>query len=146
MPKTTRSPDISESEVRNSNGKVVRFNVGGGGEELAKKSGKSKGKKSKKLSKSRKSAKSGKNWLKSGNSPNFGATEARPNFLTLEARAAFNHLRLAFTKALILCHFDPECHIWIETDALGYAIDGLLSQLTSGTSPKRVVIKADLGQ
>ena len=40
-------------------------------------------------------------------------------------------MRQAFTKAPILQHFDPECHIRIETDASGYAIGGVLSQLTS---------------
>ena len=40
-------------------------------------------------------------------------------------------MRQAFTKAPILRHFDPECHIRIETDASGYAIGGVLSQLTS---------------
>ena len=91
-------------------------------------------------------SKSGKNSSKSGNSPNFGATEAGPSFLTPEARSAFNRLRLAFTKAPILRHFDPECHIRIETDASGYAIGGVLSQLASGTSPDGIVTKVDLGQ
>ena len=36
-----------------------------------------------------------------------------------------------FLKAPILHHFDPKCHIRIETDASGYAIGGVLSQLTS---------------
>ena len=98
------------------------------------------------MAKSRKSFKSGKNSSKSGNSPNFGATETGPSFLTPEARSAFNRLRLAFTKAPILQHFDPECHIRIETDASGYAIGGVLSQLASGTSLDGVVTKADLGQ
>ena len=98
-----------------------------------------------KSSKSRKLAKSKKS-SKSGNSPNFGATETGPSFLTPKARSAFNRLRLTFTEAPIFRHFDPECHIWIETDALGYAISGVLSQLVSGTSPDRVVIKAHLGQ
>ena len=52
-------------------------------------------------------------------------------FLTLGAKEAFNRLRQAFTKALILQHFDPECHIWIETDASSYGIDGVLRQLSS---------------
>ena len=39
--------------------------------------------------------------------------------------------RLGFTKALILQHFDLECHIWIETNASNYAIGGVLSKLTS---------------
>ena len=76
--------------------------------EYAKKSGKSKGQKT---SKSQKSVKSRKNLSKSGNSSNFGATETGLSFLTLGAREAFNHLRLAFTKAPILQHFDLKCHI-----------------------------------
>ena len=116
--------------------------------EIAKKLGKSKGQKmskSQKSAKSRKSSKSGKNSSKSGNSPNFSATKSGPSFLTPKARSAFNRLRLAFTEALILRHFDPKCHIWIKTDALGYAISGVLSQLASGTSPDGVVTKTDLG-
>ena len=102
--------------------------------------------KTRKMSKSRKSSKSGKNSSKSGNSPNFGATGSGPSFLTPEARSAFNRLRLAFTKAPILWHFDPECHIRIETDALGYAISGVLSQLASGTRLNKIVTKIDLRQ
>ena len=60
----------------------------------------------------------------------IGATE-EPTFLTPYARETFNQLRQAFTKAPILQHFDPECHIRIETDNSGYAIKGVLSQLTS---------------
>ena len=55
----------------------------------------------------------------------------KPTFLTSNAKKAFNQLRQAFTKAPILQHFDLECHIRIETDALGYAIGGVWSQLTS---------------
>ncbi len=43
-------------------------------------------------------------------------------------------MRQAFLKAPILNHFDPERHIRIETDASGYAIGGVLSQLTSDNS------------
>ena len=43
-------------------------------------------------------------------------------------------MRQAFLKAPILHHFDPERHIRIETDASGYAIGGVLSQLTSDNS------------
>ena len=88
--------------------------VDGGGVEIAKMSEKSKGQKTSKSQKSAKSQKSfklGKNLSKNGNSPNFGATETGPSFLTLEARSAFNHLRLTFIEALILQYFDPECHI-----------------------------------
>ena len=143
-PAPSRNDDSRPASGRNDgDGEVDGFGVGGNGVEHAKKSGKSK---SEKTSKSRNSAKSGKKLSKSGNSTNFDATEDGPKFLTPDARTAFNHLRLAFTEAPILWHFDPECHIWIETDASGYAIGGVLSQLTSGTNPDGVVTKADLGQ
>ena len=48
-------------------------------------------------------------------------------YLTPKARLAFTILRKAFTKAPILWHFDPECHIRIETNVSGYAISGVLS-------------------
>ena len=54
-----------------------------------------------------------------------------PKFLISDAKKAFNRLRQAYTKALILQHFDPECYIWIETNVSGYAIEGVLSQLTT---------------
>ena len=139
---------------------VNGFSIGENGVEHAKKSGKSKSKKtskSRKLSKSGKSkgektsksqnsAKSGKKSSKSGNSTNFDATEDGPKFLTPDARTAFNRLRLAFTEAPILRHFDPECHIRIETDASGYAIGGVLSQLASETRSDGVVTKTNLSQ
>ena len=53
------------------------------------------------------------------------------SYLTPKARLAFTQLRKAFTKAPILQYFDLECHIRIEIDASGYAIDSLLSQLTN---------------
>ena len=53
------------------------------------------------------------------------------DFLTLGAKLAFAELRQAFVKAPILHYFDPERHIRIETDVSGYAIGGVLSQLTS---------------
>ena len=101
--------------------------------------------KSEKTFKSWNLAKSEKKLSKSGNSTNFDDTEDGQKFLTPDARTAFKRLRLAFTEAPILWHFDPECHIRIETDASGYAIGGVLSQLTSGTNPVGVVTKADLG-
>ncbi len=53
------------------------------------------------------------------------------SFLISKARKAFIELKKAFVKAPILNHFNPERHIQIEMDASGYAIDGILSQLTS---------------
>ena len=63
--------------------------------------------------------------------PVRGAEE--PSFLTPDARRAFTQLRQAFTKAPILQHFDPERYIRIKTDASGYAIGGILSQMTLET-------------
>ena len=136
------------------NGEINGISVGRNGVEYVKKLGKTS--KSRKLSKSGKSksekmSKSqnlakGKKLSKSRNLTNFDTTEVRPKFLTPNTRIAFNRLRLAFTEAPILQYFDPECHIRIETDALGYAIGGVLSQLTSGTNPARVVTNADLDQ
>ena len=51
--------------------------------------------------------------------------------LTSNPKEAFNHLKQAFTKALILWHFDLECYIRIETNVSGYVIGEVLSQLTS---------------
>ena len=51
-------------------------------------------------------------------------------YLTPKAKQAFTQLRQAFTKAPILRHFDPKCHIRIETVMSGYAIGEVLSQLT----------------
>src|SRR5438876_11900549 len=48
--------------------------------------------------------------------------------LTDSARGVFRKLRDAFTKALVLAHFDPKQPIRLETDASGYAIAGILSQ------------------
>ncbi len=64
---------------------------------------------------------------KSKSKANFAKANSGTDFLIPGAKEAFIHLQKAFTKALILRHFDPECHIRIETDALGYAIGGVLS-------------------
>ena len=60
--------------------------------------------------------------------PNIRAI-GEANFLTSNTKKVFNHLRLAFIKAPIFWHFDPESHIRIEIGASSYAIDGVLSQL-----------------
>ena len=54
-----------------------------------------------------------------------------PSFLIPNTRRAFTQLRQVFTQALILRHFDPERYIRIKTDAFGYAIGGVLSQMNS---------------
>ena len=48
-------------------------------------------------------------------------------FFTPGARLAFTKLRQVFIKAPILHHFNPECHIRIETDISGYAISRVLN-------------------
>ena len=97
------------------------------------------------MSKSQKLVKSRKESLKGENLPNFDTKENEPSFLIFDARTAFNHLRLTFTKALILWHFDPEYHIQIEIDVSSYAIGSVLSQLASKTRLDGVVTKTDLG-
>ena len=61
----------------------------------------------------------------------YGVEE--PSFLTPNTRWAFTQLRQAFTKAPIFQHFDPEHNIRIKTNAFGYTIGGILSQMTSET-------------
>ena len=129
------------------NGKVNGFSVGRNSVEYAKKSeklSKSRKLKSEKIFKSQNLAKSRKKLSKSGNSTNSNAIEYKKKILTTDARTAFYCLQLTFIEASILWHFDLECHIWIETNALGYIIYGVLSQLISGTNPKNVVTKTDL--
>ena len=65
------------------------------------------GKKARKTSKSKNSSKS---------------KTVGSDFLTPGAKLAFTKLRQAFLKAPILHHFDPERHIRIKTDTLGYTI------------------------
>lgn len=59
------------------------------------------------------------------------ADSSGADFLTSEAQTAFFRVQRAFTKASILYYSDPERHIKIETDASGYAISGVLSQIIS---------------
>ena len=59
-----------------------------------------------------------------------------------------NYLQLAFIKALILQHFDLKSHIQIKTNALSYAIDGVLSQLnldSNALSNNSNLNKSDFG-
>ena len=114
MLKTAALPERSNSDKLE-----VGDNEGGNGVsgvEIAKKLRKSKGQK---LSKSQKPAKPGKNLSKNGNAPNFNTKDGGPSFLTPDARKAFNRLRLVFTKASILWHFNPEYHIWIKINTFG---------------------------
>ena len=111
MLKTTVPPEkLTLERLGDGDGEADEFDVGGNSVGHAKKSGKlsKSGKsKSKKMSKSRNMAKSRKKLSKSGNSTNFDATKDGPNFLTRDAKTALNRLRLPFTEAPILQHFDP---------------------------------------
>ena len=49
-------------------------------------------------------------------------------YWTPEAQAAFKRLKVLFTKAPILHHFDPELPIYLYTDASGFACSGILCQ------------------
>ena len=49
------------------------------------------------------------------------------DFFTPGAKLAFTELRQAFIKTLILQYFDPERHMRVETNELGYAIGGVFS-------------------
>lgn len=75
---------------------------------------------------------------------NKSNTRKRSSFLTFGTKIVFNCLWLVFTKASILQYFNPENHIYIITDILSYVISNVLSQLTFGTSPDKIIIKADL--
>ena len=44
---------------------------------------------------------------------------------------SFYPIKASIHRSFILRHFDPNCHIWIETDASGYAISNMLNQLTN---------------
>jgi hypothetical protein len=47
---------------------------------------------------------------------------------TLMMIRSFAELRNVFTKAPVLTHFDPAGPIYLETDASGFAIAGIISQ------------------
>ena len=86
-------------------------------------------KKSKNYQISAKSRKAILNKIKISVNSTMAATADATGYLTPKARGAFTQLRQAFIEAPILWYFDPECHIRIETDASGYAITRVLSQL-----------------
>jgi RNase H-like domain found in reverse transcriptase len=46
-----------------------------------------------------------------------------------EAQHAFKNIKNTFVSAPVLCHFDPELHILLETDVSDYAITVILSQI-----------------
>ncbi len=132
---TSELSDARSLNIRandNNYNQEVKGDGSGAGADGRKVKNLSKAKKSKILAKFKKSAKAKKL------DTDFAKTKAneasRTDFFTSEARAAFIRLRKVFIEAPILHHFDPERHIWIETDASGYTISGVLSQLASDLS------------
>ena len=61
----------------------------------------------------------------------FKFKKTKSDFLIPGARNTFTKLRQAYIKVLIFHHFDPECYIRVKTNASGYAIGRVFSQLTS---------------
>lgn len=61
---------------------------------------------------------------------NTGFLAFGTGFFTLGTRLTFTKLREVFNITPILHYFNPESHIQIETNASGYAIGGIFSQLT----------------
>lgn len=55
----------------------------------------------------------------------------KADFVNLGAKKVFTYLKKAFIKTLLLHHLEPKHYIYIETNVLGYAISGILHQLTS---------------
>lgn len=58
-----------------------------------------------------------------------GRNKKEPFVWTAEAAEAFRNLKAAFTTASILKHFDVDLRILVETNASGFAVAGILSQL-----------------
>ena len=132
---STANSERTEDEV-GSKSMVGNSMVGGG-----KATNPTKGKNQAKTTKSKILVKS-----KNHNFPMSMTKEAGTGFFTPKARLAFTQLRQTFVEAPIFHHFDSKSHIRIETDASGYAIGGILSQLSSGTRPDKVGTKDDLSQ
>ena len=84
-----------------------------------------KSRKSQRTAKSKKSIRAKK--AEASRAKNLGQSNT---FLTADARKTFTKLSQAFIKVPILNHFISKHHIRIEMDASGYAIGGILSQLT----------------
>src|ERR1700731_2470279 len=53
---------------------------------------------------------------------------------TVDCQVAFDHLKLAFTSAPVLMHYDPENPTVVETDGSEYAIVAILSQIDQTTN------------
>ena len=59
-------------------------------------------------------------------------TRYRDFHRTAECQKAFDDLKVAFTSAPILAHYDPTRETWVETDASDFVVSGVLSQIIDG--------------
>ena len=57
--------------------------------------------------------------------------------LTKEVRTTFEELKVAFTTAPVLQHYNTNLPVRLETDASGFAILGILSQQNNEESPEK---------
>ena len=51
---------------------------------------------------------------------------------TTECQQAFEDMKISFTSAPILAHYDPRLETWVETDASDFVVSGILSQMHEG--------------
>jgi RNase H-like domain found in reverse transcriptase len=58
-----------------------------------------------------------------------------------DAQCTFENLKSAFVSAPILCHFDPELRIILETDASDYVIAAILSQVNENNKIRPVTFR-----
>lgn len=96
---------------------IISFDIVGNGVICKKVKSLSKTKNIEKLSKSKKS-----DFTKAKSNGIFAT-----DFLISKAKIVFISLKKFFTKAPILCHFNPKYHNLIETDVLGYEIGKIFS-------------------
>ena len=57
--------------------------------------------------------------------------------LTKEVRTTFEELKVAFTTAPVLWHYNADLLVRLETDASGFALLGILSQQNNEESPEK---------
>ena len=55
--------------------------------------------------------------------------------LTKEVQATFKELKMAFTTAPVLWHYNTNLPVWLETDISGFTISRILSQQVTGDDP-----------
>ena len=140
MLKTTRSTR-SATNPKKTEGKISGDSVVGNMVGSGEATNPTKGKNQVKTTKSKILVK-----FKNHDFPKSRIEEIGTRFFTLQARLAFTQLRQAFIKTPIFHYSNLESYIWIKTDISGYAIRSVLSQLSSGNRPDKIVIKVDLGQ